>query len=399
MTLRRLVRSLAVLTTTLGTVVVAAGPSPAGADSTGADSTDAADAAPRGEEAWEQVPAPPLDGQVSLNGVTATGPRDAWAVGTISDGVTVHTLTLHWDGTAWTRVPSPNRTDESWLFSVDASGPDDAWAVGYDVDDANRHRTLVLHWDGEAWSEVPSPDPGAEGSQLMDVAAVLPGEAWAVGSSTVAFPLLGETLALRWDGSTWTRVPSPNPSTVGVGSNLQSVDVAPDGTAWSVGAVDQGDLVMGSMAMRWVHGAWQLVDVPSNPAGSLAGAVQAGGRDRAWVVGWQQGEAGLEALALARRGGRWVETPVDVGAGAGEVALADVAWSRGRAWAVGSQGTDALSVRWNGRRWVAVPVANPGTVATSFVDMAAVPRSGCLWAVGQYTDGDRGQALVERHCP
>jgi hypothetical protein len=297
-------------------LVVGAGPTSAGAQS--------------GQEGWDLVPAPPLDGQVSLNGVTALGTRDAWAVGTISDGVTVHTLTLHWDGTAWARVPSPNLTDESWLFSVDASAPDDVWAVGYDVDENNRHRTLVLHWDGEAWAVVPSPDPGAEGSQLVDVAAVSPTEAWAVGSSTVAFPLLGETLALRWDGTEWARVPSPNPSTTGVGSNLQSVDVAPDGTAWSVGAIDQGDLIMGTMAMRWMDGAWRLIGIPSDPAGSLAGAVAATGRDRAWVVGWRQGEAGIEALAMLHRGGRWTETPVAPGAGGGDTALADVALLRGR---------------------------------------------------------------------
>jgi hypothetical protein len=354
---------------------------------------------PGPEPAWDLVPAPPLDGQVSLNGVTALGPRDAWAVGTISDGVTVRTLTLHWDGTEWTRVPSPNRTDESWLFDVDAAGPDDVWAVGYDVDDAggaNRHRTLVLHWDGAEWTTVPSPDTGAEGSQLTAVAAASPTEVWAVGSSTVAFPLLGETLALRWDGTGWARVPSPNPSTTGVGSNLHSVDVAPDGTAWAAGAIDQGDLVMGTMTMRFVGGEWRLVDTPSDPAGSLAGSVAAAGRDRAWAVGWRQGESGTEALALQRRGGGWTDTPVP--APGGEAALAAVEVVRGRPWAVGSQGTGTLAVRWDGRRWVPVPAVDPGTVASSFVDMAAVPRSGCLWAVGQHTDGVQGRALIERHC-
>lgn len=386
----RRVRPVLALAAVLG-LAVALIPAPAGAAP-----TQTPGSGPDG--GWEVVPAPPIDGQVSLNGVTALGPRDAWAVGTVADGVTVRTVTLHWDGEAWTRVPSPNRTDESWLFSVDASGPDDVWAVGYDVDESRRHRTLVLHWDGEAWTVVPSPDPGAEGSQLVDVAAVSPTEAWAVGSSTVEFPLLGETLALRWDGTRWARVPSPNPSTTGVGSNLHSVDVAPDGTAWSAGAVDQGDFVMGTMAMRWVQGEWRLVDTPSDPAGSLAGSVAAVARDRAWAVGWRQGEAGTEALALQHRGGRWTDTPVPAEPGA-EAALADVVVSRGHAWAVGSQGTGTLAVRWDGRRWQPVPAIDPGTVASSFVDATAVPRSGCLWAVGQHTDGARAQALIERHCP
>jgi hypothetical protein len=387
---RSMVTSMAILGLALAQVGAAgAVPAPAGPVATPAAAGD--------PEGWEVVPAPALEGQVSLNGVVALGPRDAWAVGTVADGVSVRTLTLHWDGEAWSRVPSPNRTDESWLFAVDAAGPDDVWAVGYDVDEANRHRTLTLHWDGEAWSIVPSPDPGAEGSQLMGIAAVSSTEVWAVGSSTVAFPLLGETLALRWDGTAWSRVPSPNPSTTGVGSNLHSVDVAPDGTVWSAGAVDQGDLVMGTMVMRWVGGAWRLVDTPSHPAGSLAGSVTALARDRAWAVGWRQGEAGTEPLAMLHRGGRWIDTPVPA-AGA-DASLSDLEVSRGRAWVVGGQGTGTLAARWDGRRWVAVPAVDPGTVASSFVDLAAVPRSGCLWAVGQQSDGARAQALIERYCP
>jgi hypothetical protein len=280
---------------------------------------------------------------------------------------------------------------------VEGSSPSDVWAVGYDRSDENRHRTLVLHWDGRQWEIVPSPDPGGEGSQLMDVAAVSPTEAWAVGSSTVEWPLLGETLALRWDGESWARVPSPNPSQSGVGSNLHSVDVGPDGRAWAGGAIDQGDLVMGTMVMRWDDGAWSLVPTPNDPAGSLAGAVSAADPGNVWAVGWRQGDH-QETLALRRHRGRWTATAVATPPGV-DAALSDVTVAGGDAWVVGSQGTSTLAARWHGRSWTVVPSVDPGTVASAFAAVTAVPRTGCLWAVGQYTDGDRGRALIERYCP
>jgi hypothetical protein len=355
-------------------------------------------AAPReataaGVGGWELFPTPELQGQVDLVAVTAFGPHDAWAVGNVYDGITRESLILHWDGEAWARVPSPNRTDHTFLTGVAGSSPTDVWAVGYERTEALVYRTLTMHWDGSTWEIVDSPSPGSEGTLLNDVAAASPTDVWAVGTSIVEWPLLGETFVLHWDGETWTRVPSPNPSTIGVGSNLHSVDVSRHGDVWAAGSIDLGDLVQGTMVIRWDGSEWTEVPVPNdNPAGSLAGNISAS-PGHVWAVGWQ-GDP-FEPLAWQRRGNGWVERPLPVDGGS----LARATYHRGHMWVVGDRGTGALAARWDGRDWTLTPTVDPGTVANTLIDVAPIPHTGCLWAVGQYSSGDIGRGLIERFCP
>src|SRR5436190_22390541 len=68
---------------------------------------------------------------------------------------------------------------------------------------------------GPSWGVVPSPSNGTAGNVLGAVAAVSANEVWAVGaySNTAS---VSQTLIERWDGTSWTVVPSPN---VGAGDN------------------------------------------------------------------------------------------------------------------------------------------------------------------------------------
>jgi hypothetical protein len=44
-----------------------------------------------------------------LNGIAATWPSRAWAVGNNSDGRAAQTLIERWNGTTWRQAPSPAR--------------------------------------------------------------------------------------------------------------------------------------------------------------------------------------------------------------------------------------------------------------------------------------------------
>jgi hypothetical protein len=80
---------------------------------------------------------------------------DAWAVGDSRQNVSsgpLHTLILHWDGTAWSQVSSPGIGPASnALNGVSADSATDAWAVGYYISKSVRY-ALILHWNGTAWS-------------------------------------------------------------------------------------------------------------------------------------------------------------------------------------------------------------------------------------------------------
>ena len=167
-----------------------------------------------------------------VSAVAATSVRNAWAVGGGS-----RTVILHWNGTAWKRVPSPSLAGGLGGVAVISAG--DAWAVGYTGMGpltCRRCTTLILHWNGTTWKRVPSPEPTA--GILEGVAAASAHSAWAVGNTGG-----GNTLILYWTGTAWEQVHSPNP-TPGHGENLTGVAATSARNAWVVGYAGGGGQVL-----------------------------------------------------------------------------------------------------------------------------------------------------------
>ena len=89
----------------------------------------------------------------TLTSVSADSASDAWAVGSYANNNTGvrDTLILHWNGTAWSRVASPNPgTRFNVLNGVSAGGAKNAWAVGFYRTQAPGALPLILHWNGTA---------------------------------------------------------------------------------------------------------------------------------------------------------------------------------------------------------------------------------------------------------
>jgi hypothetical protein len=75
------------------------------------------------------------------------------------------------------------------------------------------------------WSVVPTADPsGATSSQLNGVSCARSNVCVGVGQYTSNGTTL--TLAERWNGSTWTIIPTPNPARALLASKLTSVSCA-----------------------------------------------------------------------------------------------------------------------------------------------------------------------------
>ncbi|HMA38011.1 MAG TPA: hypothetical protein VKY74_26415, partial [Chloroflexia bacterium] len=139
-------------------------------------------------DGWGIAATVPLT-STGLAAVAASGPHDAWAVGSYNpldlqsqNDRARATLTMHWNGTAWSLVPSPNAGYGSYLTAVAAAASDDAWAAGYN-ESGDRHfpvaQPIVEHWDGAAWSLVPGLVQAY--SARITAAAVAPnGDLWLV---------------------------------------------------------------------------------------------------------------------------------------------------------------------------------------------------------------------------
>ncbi|MGH2636314.1 MAG: hypothetical protein ACRDHU_09265, partial [Actinomycetota bacterium] len=146
-----------------------------------------------------------------LWGVDALSPTSAWAVGHADTGTlpTRRPVVQRWNGASWASTPSPLPPGGGELRDVDALSSSSAWAVGF-TNSSVGFDTLIERWNGSTWGIVPSPNVGAQ-NHLLGVRAFSTNDAWAVGSHNVPGTLNFATLVMRWDGSRWSLVPSPNP--------------------------------------------------------------------------------------------------------------------------------------------------------------------------------------------
>jgi hypothetical protein len=258
---------------------------------------------------WSRVTSPnPGSDANELSGVSAVSPTEAWAVGGAGNHLSYRSLILHWDGNTWSRVISPNPSyGSNFLFDVSAPSAADAWAVGWH-DIPSEHETLILHWDGTRWSRVMSPNPGSGSNELHGVSAVSPTDAWAVGDSSDLTTPVHQTLILHWNGTRWSHVKSPNPSSEF--NTLTGVSAVSPTDAWAVGLYWDQAGINHALVLHWDGTRWSRVKTP-NPRSihSSLDSVTAVSPKNVWAVGDYQ-EAGVHALVLHWNGTRWSQVDV-----------------------------------------------------------------------------------------
>ena len=346
-------------------------------------------------QAWSLVSLGLSPQNYSIYALDATASNDVWAVGSIAVSDTLdqwETLTLHWDGVRWSRIPSPRVMNYSRLRAVAARAPNDIWAVG-DADYGFRYdaRPLILHWDGVAWRQSPLPyDAYGRLYVLQGVTAPAADRVWVVGWF---YPYAGtpQPVCLRWNGTSWTFVPLPWPSTPG--AHLNGVAELPDGEAFAVGNLYVEPDVYRPWLIDWEGGFWApAADAPALDAGVTPAAIDASGPETLMVVGVQRSGASFHAWSLYRTGDDWRQPshpefvrPHSRLNGVAGVSATDL-WAVGASEAMDSgellSGYDAsLLLHWDGQAWTAVEAPHFEDDASVFTSVAAVSASD-VWAVG-----------------
>ena len=134
---------------------------------------------------------------------------------------------------------------ENYLNGSFALSDSDAWAVGESSNaSAGTEVPLALNWNGTTWSSVPTPTPSGSTPNwsFESVAASSASDAWAVGEQ-VAGTKIHDSLYEHWNGTAWSVVAGPNE-----GPLTAALDFSPtnayafadfsvlhwNGTAWSV---------------------------------------------------------------------------------------------------------------------------------------------------------------------
>jgi hypothetical protein len=347
---------------------------------------------------WAIVASPNPAGEVDdgLSSLAVVSPNDIWAVGNSGTyGGSRSTLAEHWNGSSWSIVSTPNGPNEvNWLLGADAVSSDDVWAVGYSATnppEQSFRRTLIEHWNGSSWSVIPSPNPtpplsgGPVSNELYGVAAVSANDVWAVGIS-VDFGA-GRTLIVHWDGTGWSRVPSPSPGEYGW---LRSVSAASPTDVWAVGTHYVNGLQV-TLVLHWNGARWSVVPSPNDgPFTQELFRVRAISANDVWAVGYHLAVFGFNQVFQTSifhwNGSTWSVVPSpDVNQ------LNNYLWSvdgtsATDAWAVGFYDTGfelrTMTQHWDGTSWTIQPSPNASEVIDELTDVAAVSSTD-VWTVGQ----------------
>lgn len=346
-------------------------------------------------DCWAVIPgANPGPRTNILNDVTVISSNDAWAVGMYYSNQThkYQTLTEHWDGATWTFVPSPNLSEHSSLEAVSAVSGNDVWAVGSYSNRNGLIQTMVLHWNGNDWSIVPSPNPGGTtNAHLYDVHAIAANDVWAVGDYYLS-DQGHKTLAMHWDGATWSVVPTPNPGpTTGFRSiRLRGVTAVSSTDAWAVGDYYE-DNVSKALTLHWDGAQWTHILSPNvGSRSNVLYAVDATSSGDVWAVGSYR-NGWLQPFALRWDGGQWSVVPVPSLGEASSWLPGIAILSSSDVWAVGRYFRDGywqpLTLHWNGSDWI--QGSNPlSPRERSLYGIDAGP-AGEVWAVGvAYSQGN-----------
>jgi hypothetical protein len=334
---------------------------------------------------WTVVPSPNPSSQANyLSAVAAVAPNDVWAVGAEYRPIsTPGTLTEHWDGTAWSLVPSPNfNQGYNELYGVTAISTNDVWAVGYhNIANYGSEKTMALHWNGSAWSIVPTRNIGQDANELFAVDGVASNDVWAVGFGHSSSNQVGVPLIQHWDGVRWSLSRTPN---VGRGfSSLHGVVAVASNDVWAVGAHDGATLVM-----HWNGTAWSVVPSPNGSrTDSELYAVSATGPSDVWAVGETSSNNRGDTLVEHWDGSVWTVVATTDGTKPFTSLNGVTALGPNDVWAVGAD-YDPLTVsyrtftsHWDGSAWTVVPSPNPSP-EYDYLSGVAGFAGGDVWAVG-----------------
>ncbi|MFF9896688.1 hypothetical protein [Streptomyces longispororuber] len=321
-----------------------------GTASAAQSATPAAESAP-GQ--WEVRSLSPWDGGLLFHQLSVAPDGTALAVGTdisLENMGTYHPVAFTYGGTDWkTHIWVKFPDDTRPMTGAWATGAGDAWAVGERWDrQPMRDVPQLMHWNGAAWTDRTA-GAAVRGPVHVDGAGK---EVWVVGRAV--YPAPGAA-ALRRTGSGWT--PVALPAGLGAAARLNAVRVVAADDVWVAGyAADKEFGTRTPLVMRWNGSSWTRLPAPFGPAAGHVSALLV--RDG---VCWAGGSVDRRAAAATWDGRAWsLRSPS--GLEASEVG--HFAAYGTQVWAAG---TRMPLQRWTGSSWSAADGPLPGTLTADVV--------------------------------
>lgn len=299
-----------------------------------------------------------------------------------------------------------------WPSSASATQVEDAvcvasnncFAVGVD-DPEGVSKSQVRRWDGAKWSSETVPAPsGATASELSGIACLSASNCKAVGSYKDA-TLVTRSLALHWNGTSWSVVATPAIPTGATATELEGVSCESNGFCMAVGSKLTTSSGRRAYALTWNGSAWNYATTITEPSGSSASSLA----DVACFSPLECRVAGEYTISGVDKPRvlfhqlfkPWVEDSVPLPSGVSQGELTDIACSTATAcWAVGSSVTSggvrqpmvlSRSTSWT----VAAAPGMPFSQKAELLGLSCTSSTSCT-AVGKAEDeeGDLGPVTL-----
>jgi len=316
---------------------------------------------------------------------------------------------------AWSVVPSPNAMAPQGQFGgVSCASPAVCIAVGSSVERSGNGTALAERWNGTRWAIQSLPRPAdAVATSLSAVSCTSAAACTAVGYYSTG-GAADFTLAERWNGTTWSIQPTPNPV---AGSYLSGVSCTSATACTAVGAYRNVPSLV-TLAERWNGTAWAIQPTPNATSYDALFAVSCPSASACTAVGYSAASSKTHAVAERWNGTAWAIQPTP--SPAGNDALSGVSCTSATActavgYSIGTSKT-TLAERWNGTAWAIQPTPSPagndalsGVSCTSATACTAVGSdtgsqgypeatlaeawNGTTWAVQPTSGPDQGQLM------
>jgi hypothetical protein len=349
-----------------------------------------------------QVTPNPPQGGGELNGVSCTSVSACIAVGNSNAG----NLAERWNGTRWQIQPTPNPAGAQFTFlnAVACAPASGCIAAGAYINSSGAFHGLAERWDGASWAIQPTPSlPGGVMSSLIGVACTSATGCLAVGFSG---PSGGNnqspaTLAERWNGSTWRVQDTPNPPGAAA-SELNAASCVSPAACIAVGLTSNSRGIPLTLAQRWNGHTWSILPTPSPVDGGNLIGVSCPSRSSCLAVGGHGNpfnEIPPGTLAERWNGTRWRIQPTPNPPGGGWSLGAVSCTSPSACTAVGGrlvppgEPTGTLAERWDGHTWRIQPTPNPPGHGIKLLDSVSCTSPSSCMAVGVEFDPATGESL------
>lgn len=327
--------------------------------------------------------------ETSLEDVTVAETGEVWALGSYRAGGEYQTLVLNRTADGWQQVPFADPEGapfDGTGIDVDETGA--VWLSGFRFEEDLIESSAVLRYDGTDWSDIPTPDFPFD-SPLWDIEVISPNDVWAVGAFEHPETQNEETLALHYDGGSFTQVSTPSP---GFGAALGNLDATSPVDVWAVGDSDRREL-----ALHWDGSGWTERRLPDLRNLSTLLSIAAHVDGRAWVVGLGD-RYKLRSKLLEWEGSAWKKIRIPNPDGHDFLAGIDIRGSIG--WAVGERRavkSNDFALAWNGTTWTRARASDPGE--SSALSKVAIDADGIAWAVGYFyvSEGDT-KGMLQKAC-